>query len=95
MAHQGEQKGVDILPVPIDAGDAESMKQKTGTTGTVTYVAGAHETAGLRRALNGRHTYMISLASGIGTGLFVSRFVLSLTLSLPDTDSLDLARPCT
>ncbi|KAL2214743.1 hypothetical protein CC79DRAFT_1339585 [Sarocladium strictum] len=29
------------------------------------------EKAGLRRALNGRHAYMISLASGVGTGLFL------------------------
>ncbi|TVY42577.1 Arginine permease [Lachnellula occidentalis] len=38
---------------------------------TISYVAGKHETAGLRRSLNGRHMYMLSIASGIGTGLFL------------------------
>lgn len=37
---------------------------------------------GLRRVLNARHTYMISLASGIGTGLFVRILKPSIFLSL-------------
>ncbi|KAK2612514.1 hypothetical protein QQS21_001452 [Conoideocrella luteorostrata] len=51
--------------------DAISDAEKAGCSKEVSYVAGEADTPGLRRALNGRHAYMISLASGVGTGLFM------------------------
>ncbi|KAH8898845.1 hypothetical protein GQ53DRAFT_742029 [Thozetella sp. PMI_491] len=71
MADKERGEGLDIRSDPAADADVASLEAKAGTTERVTYVPGNHETTGLRRSLNGRHTYMISLASGVGTGLFI------------------------
>jgi amino acid permease len=54
-------------PSDVERGDIQPAGQFYSSLG-----AAAREQAGLKRSLTGRHTALIAIASGIGTGLFVS-----------------------
>jgi amino acid permease len=63
----------DVTSNPSDAehGDIQPAGQFYSSLG-----AAAREQAGLKRSLTGRHTALIAIASGIGTGLFVSTYLI-------------------
>jgi amino acid permease len=60
----GEAHSLDVYSTQIEPlGMSSDEKENTALD---------HNQGGLRRSLNGRHIAMIAIASGIGTGLFVS-----------------------
>jgi amino acid permease len=75
LAKGGRRSKLNIMCSEISQNDkginSDAEYGKVGVVEDNSYAPGLHETVGLKRSLNARHTAMITIASGIGTGLFL------------------------